>query len=158
MFEFNPKLLLFIPASVIFYKLLSQKEEVNEYPFCKYRKSLTFIERKQIEYNIKMIKERKEKMENRQKLLKIMKDEILEREMKLILNEMIGQVIINVEKEKLKKEKLKKEKLKLGLLSSVSYLSYFNISKFIHKSIYPSEFEKEFEHIDLSSDDSYEKI
>ena len=40
MFEFNPKFLLFIPATVIFYKLLNQKEEVNEnlsYDYFKYQ-------------------------------------------------------------------------------------------------------------------------
>ena len=50
MFEFNPKLLLFIPVSVVFYTLLSQKEEVNiekkKYPYFenekKFRKSLSY--------------------------------------------------------------------------------------------------------------------
>ena len=152
MFEINPKLLLFIPASVIFYKLLSQKEEVNVQSIDQ-KKIISNIKKtddiKRIEYFLK-----KQKEEIKKKLLKIMKDEILEREIKSMLNGMIDQVIINVEKEKLEKEKLEKEKLekeKLGLLASCSYLSYFNISKYMKRS-------NDFGKIDLSSDDSYEII
>ena len=106
MFDFNPKLLLFIPATVIFYKLLSQKEEVNEEEEKNdnFQKSLTF---KQYSDLIKFEKPKlpNRKMKTRNPTFKIMDDEI-----KKILSDMIDKIVEKKEKEEKEEKKEKEEK------------------------------------------------
>jgi len=161
MFEFNPKLLLFIPATVIFYKLLSQKEEVNEeepYDYFKYQnafqKSLT------LNRNFEKPRLPNRRLKSRKKLFKIMDDSIKNREVKEILNNIIT-VVVNEEIRRQKEEKKEiirqaeeKEKEKKEKEKNVSYLSYFNISRFISRNNDEIKFEK----VDLSSDGSYDKV
>lgn len=150
MFEFNPKFLLFIPATVIFYKLLNQKEEVNEnlsYDYFKYQQEF----QKSLTYNKHILKFKKPRLPNRKlktkkKLFQIMDDSIKNREVEEILNNIIDKVIEKSEKKIIEKEKKEKKK-------NISYLSYFNISRFI--SINNDE---NFEKVNLSSDGSYDKV
>jgi tRNA C32,U32 (ribose-2'-O)-methylase TrmJ len=154
MFEFNPKLLLFIPVTVVFYKLLSQKEEVNEkkkeekkeYPYFenekRFRDSL-LLTYKPFERPKLPIRKKKTK----KKLFKIMDDSIKDREVKKILYNMIEEVVKKSEIEMKKNKKIiKKEK------KDISYLSYFNISKLIYHN------EEKFEKVDLSSEGSYDRV
>jgi len=150
MFEFNPKLLLFIPVTVVFYKLLSQKEEVNEepYPYFEYQKK---FQRSLKELNFEKPRLPNRKLKTRKKLFKIMDDSIKNREVKEILNNIIDKVVENCEKEKKQVEE-KEEKEEKEKKNNVSYLSYFNISRFISRN------DEKFEKVDLSSDGSYDKV
>jgi len=164
MFEFNPKLLLFIPATVIFYKLLNQKEEVNEedpYPYFEYQKNF----QRSLTYNrFEKPKLPNRKLKTRKKLFKIMDDSIKNREVKEILNNIIDKVVVQEEKRELKKLIMKqKEKERQAAeekkkINNISYLSYFNISRFISRNYQNDNIEKQFEKVDLSSDGSFDKL
>jgi hypothetical protein len=137
-FEFNPKLLLVIPASVIFYKLLSKKEEVNNneasYPYFKNQK---IFEKSLIDYKKMFEKPKSPKT----KLFKIMDDSIQNKTVKKILANIIDDVVKKTEEKEVLKD-----------VKNISYLSYFNISKMIYSN------EGEFEKVDLSSEGSYDRI
>ena len=140
MFDFNPKYLLVIPATVIFYKLC-QKEEINVYPYFEHRKTFN----KSLEYQKILFEKPKlppRRLKTRNKLFKIMDNEIKEREVKAILYNIIDEI---VEKPKKKIEKKIEKK-------NTSYLSYFNISKFMRSK------NDDLEKVSISSDGSYDKV
>ena len=136
MFDFNPKYLLVIPATVIFYNLC-QKEEVNIY-----NDSLKY---KEISFEKPRLPPHR-RLKTKQKLFEIMDNEIKKREVKTILYNIIDQIVENPKKEEKKEEKKKEKK-------DTSYLSYFNISKFIR-----SRNDNDLEKISISSDGSYDKV
>ncbi len=140
MFDFNPKYLLVIPATVIFYKLC-QKEEVNIYYPSVYDK---YEYNDSLKYNkISFEKPRlpHRRLKTKQKLFEIMDNEIKKREVKTILYNIIDQIVENPKKEEKKEEK-----------KDTSYLSYFNISKFMRSK------NDDLEKVSISSDGSYDKV
>jgi len=62
-------------------------------------------------------------------------------------------MVEDIEKAEKDVEEMEKKKLKC-----VSYLSYFNISRFISRNYQNDNIEKQFEKVDLSSDGSFDKL
>jgi len=100
------KMLFFIPSSIILYQLLNKQNEVKkQQKFIE--KYMTYSKMKKIEYF------QNEILQNRKRLLKIMKDEIINREIKIIIN----QLVINIKIE----EKIEEEYIVIDLFSEDSY-------------------------------------